>query len=152
MKCHTATSVLLLATLMSGLAIAQESSGKKEKKGTDSLDIEFSKTITMEMRLGGCEAKLQMEYWQKGDVAEVKSTLDNPECGASSGDYQMRVRYRGADGKLQTDEYDETWERDDAQPIVTTKRYPIGDDVDLVRVTSRGLSCTCKETATDDQQ
>lgn len=149
MKPHT-TSVLLLATLMSGLTIAQDGEGKK--KGANSLDIEFSKTITMEMRLGGCEAKLQMEYWQKGDVAEVTSTLDNPECGASSGDYQMRVRYRGDDGELQTDEYEETWERDDAQPIVTTKRYPIGDDVDLVRVTSRGLSCTCTEADEDLQE
>ena len=138
-----ATPVLLLATMMSCPAIAQD--GVEKKKGTKSLDIEFSKTITMEMRLGGCEAKLQMEYWQKGDVAEVTSTLDNPECGASSGDYQIRVRYRGDDGELQTDEYEETWERDDAEPIVTTKRYPIGDDVDLVRVTSRGLSCNCAE-------
>lgn len=149
MKPHT-TSVLLLATLMSGPTIAQDGEGKK--KGTDSLDIEFSKTITMEMRLGGCEAKLEMEYWQKGDVAEVTSTLNNPECGASSGDYQIRVRYRGDDGELQTDEYEETWQRDDAQPIVTTKLYPIGDDVDLVRVTSRGLSCACTETDEDLQE
>ena len=148
MKPHKTTLILLLTMLLSGPASAQDT-GKK--KGTDSLDIEFSKTITMEMRLGGCEAKLHMEYWQKGDVAEVTSTLDNPECGASSGDYQVRVRYRGEDGELQTDEYDETWARDDTQPIVSTKRYPIGDDVDLVRVTSRGLSCACTETGESDE-
>lgn len=123
--------------------------GKSDE--TQSLDIEFSKTITMEMRLGGCEASLQMEYWQKGDVAEVTSTLTNPECGASNGDYRMLVRYRSEDGELHTDEYQQTWERDDSAPIVATRQYPIGDDVDLVRVTSRGLSCSCRATDVENE-
>lgn len=144
--------VCLALAMTSAGALAQESTGRGDKDDKrQSLDIEFSKTITMEMRLGGCEASLRLEYWQKGDVAEVTSTLTNPECGASQGDYRMLVRYRDDNGELHTDEYDETWERDDTAPIVVTRRYPIGDDVDLVRVTSRGLSCSCREADATDE-
>lgn len=141
----TSTAVILGLALMANYGtLAQDSVQSEDKAGeSDAMTIEFSKTIKMEKRLGGCEAKLQMEYWQKGDMAEVTSILSNPECAASSGDYKVFVRYRNADGDMQTNEYQETWARDDAEPIVTTRQYRIGDDVDLIRVRSRGLSCSC---------
>ena len=130
--------------LLCGGGFAQDADrGGNGETDPDTLTIEFSKTIKMEKHLGGCKANLQLEYWQKGDTAEVTSTLLNPECGASSGDYTIHVRYRRDDGETLTDEYRETWARVDTEPVITTKRYPIGDDVDLIRVRSRGLSCSC---------
>ena len=129
---------------ISCLAGAQESAPPEERK----LTIEFSKTIEMEKRLGGCKANLELEYWQKGDVAEVESTLTNAECGPSSGDYTIRIRYRDDDGEVTTDDHPERWERSDASPVVRAVRYPIGSDVDLISVRSRGLSCTCADEST----
>ena len=143
MKSNTRT-IGTLCVLLYGASLAQDAdNGGNDEDDPDTLTIEFSKTIKMEKHLGGCNANLQMEYWQKGDTAEVTSTLLNPECGASSGDYTIQVRYRRDDGETLTDEYEETWAREDSEPIVTTRRYPIGDNVDLIRVRSRGLSCSC---------
>lgn len=132
---------------------AQDQASRLSEKSQDSesrsMEIKVTNTIKLEHRAGGCKANLQLEYWQKGDVAEVQSTLTNAECGASSGDYTIQVRYRGDDGEITTDEYEETWARADAQPIVTTKQYPIGADVDLVRVRSRGLNCECTQDEAD---
>ena len=147
MKTETRTRALTIAVfcmLLHDTSLAQGADGGGNDKGDpDTRTIEFSKTIKLEKHLGGCKANLQLEYWQKGDTAEVTSTLLNPDCGASSGDYTVQVRYRRDDGKTLTDEYQETWSREDSKPIVTTRLYPIGDDVDLIRVRSRGLSCSC---------
>lgn len=112
-------------------------------------EIKTRTVIPMELHIGGCAAKLSMQYWQKGSEAEVESTLSNADCGPSAGEYRLLVRYRDGDGELHTDEYKESWRRSDAEPLVIRKLYPIGDDVDLVRVLSRGLSCYC--VATDTQ-
>ncbi len=149
---------LLLVVLASILVIGRASlaqdavEAKEDDAGSDTMTIEFSKTIKLDMHMGGCQANLQIEYWQKGDIAEVNSTLTNPDCGASSGDYTISVRYRDDDGEMTTDEYQETWEREDPEPIATTKQYEIGDNVDLIRVRSRKLSCACTDRQTDQDQ
>ena len=147
MRLETPTRLLTLAmfcVLLHDAGLAQDADdGGNDKSDPDTLTIEFSKTMKMEKRLGGCKANLQLEYWQKGDAAEVTSTLLNPECGASSGVYTVQIRYRRDDGETLTDDYRETWSREDSEPIVTTRLYPIGDNVDLIRVRSRGLSCSC---------
>ena len=97
----------------------------------------------MEKRVGGCKARLAIEYWQKGDVADVQMVLHNDECAASHGDFTIELRVRNDDGELASEEYAEAWARADDQPVAMSRLYPIGDDVDLIRVRSSGLSCTC---------
>ena len=114
---------------------------------------EFSKSVDIELEYvsDDCEAKLNLEYFQRGDKAQVNSTLTNPQCDASFGSYTIQVRYRGEDQELQTTNYEERWSREDAEPIVASNQYFIGDNVDLVRVRSRSLTCTCgSDVATSD--
>ena len=99
--------------------------------------------VELEYKSAGCEAKLSLEYFQRGENAQVSSTLTNPQCGASFGSYTVQLRYRGDDGELQSRDYEETWKRGDDEPLKATRLYFIGDDVDLVRVKSRSLTCTC---------
>lgn len=113
-------------------------------------EFEMRKEVRLEYKSDDCEAKLQLEYYQKGASAHVKSTLTNEQCPASSGAYIVQVRYRDEKGDLLTKEFPETWARDDAAPIVMEKDYPVADDVDIVRVRSRGLSCECAATELDD--
>lgn len=107
------------------------------------MTIELRKTITMQKRVGGCEAKLAIEYWQKGDMADVQMVLSNEECAASHGEFSIEVRVRNDEGELSSDSYAEVWSRSDDQPVTISRLYPIGDDVDLIRVRSNGLSCEC---------
>lgn len=137
----SAGGILVLSLLLFGSRLAQADSGQDDSNRT--MTIEVKKTITFEARVGGCEANLALEYWQKGDQADVEMVLNNAECPASSGEFTIQVRYRTEDGELVTDEYPEEWSRDDDQPIEMSRLYPIGDGVDLIRVRSRRLSCTC---------
>jgi hypothetical protein len=121
-----------------------------EPASTRTMTIELKKTLTIEERLGGCEARLAIEYWQKGDLADVRMVVTNEECGASHGEFLIRLMLRNDAGETIDEEFPETWSRDDDQPLSMARLYPIGDGVDLIRVRSRGLSCTCGTEAEDE--
>jgi hypothetical protein len=116
---------------------------------TEDRPFEMSVSIPMEFKSTACEAKLNIEYFQRGDNAEVSSTLTNAECDASFGSYTVQLRYRGEGDELETVDYDETWQRDDTEPVVASRQYFIGENVDLVRVKSRSLTCTCVDEAVE---
>jgi len=107
---------------------------------------EFSKTIEirLEHEAGGCQATAAVEYLQRGAEAEVDTCVENAECGASSRDYAIELTIR-REGEPDTEKlrFEETWSRTDAAPVRASRRYAIGDDVDLLRVKVRDLSCTC---------
>ena len=42
--------------------------------------------------------------------------------------------------------------RSDDADVISEKDYPVGDNIDIVRVKSRKLSCRCEEPQTKDQQ
>ncbi len=108
-------------------------------------EAEISTTIEAEYAFatGACKAAIEIEYYQKGSSAHVESTLTNDDCGASSGTYVIQVRYRGADRQTQSKDFPETWERLDSSPVVVEKDYFVADDIDILRVRSRKLNCTC---------
>ena len=146
--------VTLLTIFVSGDGLAQ---GHPDAKGEASVQIHreseykaeskaFEKRVpvTLEYNAGGCNAELHLEYFQKGTDAHVKTTLKNEECGASSGNYTLRVRYTDAKGEMDLVEFEETWNRDDDAMVISEKEYFVGDDIDIVRVNTRRLSCSCK--------
>ena len=131
--------VLAVTAGSAQMARAQEEDGPKKHH-----EIRYEMTIsTTPPENPRCSAQLQFAFIQKNTVAEVESTLNNPDCGASSGDYTIRVRFRDENNELQSLEYPETWQREDNQPIEQRKEYFIGEDVDLVSVRSRKLQCKC---------
>ena len=108
--------------------------------------------VKLEYGAGGCKAELRLEYYQKGADAHVKTMLSNEECGASSGDYTIRIHYEDAHGESGQVEFEETWNRDDEAVVTSEKDYFVGDDIDLVRVNSRRLSCSCTESPTKEDE
>ena len=127
------------ATPTPSITIERSSEHKTEDQG-----FEIPVQVQLKYESVACEAKLSLEYFQRGENAQVSTTLTNTQCEASYGSYTVQVRYRGEDQELQTHDYEETWERMDSVPLLVTKQYFIGDDVDLVRVRTRGLTCTCE--------
>lgn len=91
-----------------------------------------------------CQAELAIEYYQKAALAHVETTLTNSDCGASSGSYRLEVRYRDADGNPQVRNFEETWQRSDAKPVRQTKEYRVAEGMELIRVRSRRLRCSCE--------
>jgi len=95
-----------------------------------------------------CESHVELEYFQRDTLARVTGVIDNETCAASSGTFEIEARVQGADDLRETLVFDQSWERDDDQPVEFSAEYPIGENVDLIRVRSRGLRCLC--TSTDD--
>ncbi len=90
-----------------------------------------------------CEARLDVSYYQKGDSVHVETELRNDQCGASSGSYALEVRYRGDDGEVRAVEFEELWQRSDAEPVTLEKDYYVAENIDVMRVRSRRLRCEC---------
>jgi len=132
-----------LIVLAAGIGSTQAVSAQEEESKKNH-EIRYKMTISTalpdEQR---CEALLYLEYRQKDTVAVVNSTLSNTDCDASSGDYTVLVRFKDENNERQSLEYPETWQRDDNKAIESRKEYFIGDNVDLVTVTSRKLRCVC---------
>lgn len=91
-----------------------------------------------------CTATVSINYFQRGHEAQVKMIVDNAFCPASEGSFiiEATTRKDGADNAEKLT-FPETWQRDDDAAVEMTKRYPIGDNVDLLRIRVRKLTCSC---------
>ena len=153
---------MLMAIFVSSSSLAQ---GHYEANPEASIQIErsseykaegkeFKKVVplTLEYNTAACKADLNLEYFQKGTHAHVKSTLHNDDCGASSGNYTVRVQYRDATGGSKQVEFEESWERSDDSDVTGEKDYFVGDDIDILRIRSKNLSCVCIAPETIEEQ
>jgi hypothetical protein len=92
-----------------------------------------------------CATIISVEYFQRDTIARVHGEIDNETCAASSGNYEIEARVKHENGETETLVFTESWQREDDQTIEFTADYPIGDNVELTRLRSRGLHCTCAE-------
>lgn len=90
-----------------------------------------------------CAVTIEIAYTQRDTVASVEGTIHNTDCAASSGEYKVLVVTRSEDSQLTTREFLDSWQRDDEQPVTFNNRYPIGENVDLIRVRAQQTRCTC---------
>jgi len=95
-----------------------------------------------------CEASTLTEYEQRNNVAHVTGTVSISSCeAATTGRFTVVARVRNDAGDVTPLEFEETWQRADAQDHVFEAEYPIGENVFLQSVRLRGLTCTCVEAA-----
>jgi len=141
-------TLILLWLVTAGFANADEA----ESLVNNEAELHTTIEMKQEFATDACKAEIEIEYYQKGSSAHVESTLTNDDCGASSGSYVIQVRYRGADRQTQSKEFAESWERTDTASVLAEKDYFIADDIDIVRVRTRKLNCTCatEESADSD--
>ena len=90
-----------------------------------------------------CAAEVSLNYAQENTIASVEGVIENTTCGASSGSVVLSVRTANESGEQSTQEFTETWMREDDQPVSFSADYPIGENVDLVRVRALRMRCTC---------
>jgi hypothetical protein len=129
-----------------GLLVALPVAAGEESTRTYTLESKAPLTVTLGLPATlKCNAEIALTYAQKNTDANVEGELNNADCAASSGEYTLAVSIRDANGATQTLEFNETWQRSDNQNLVFEKDFPIGENVDLLRVRTRRLSCTCAE-------
>jgi hypothetical protein len=91
-----------------------------------------------------CEASTLTEYSQRNNVALVSGTVGISNCPAgTTGGFTVVARVRDDAGETNAIEFNETWQRADAQDHRFEKEYPIGENVFLSSVRVRDLTCTC---------
>jgi hypothetical protein len=90
-----------------------------------------------------CTVTIDIAYTQRDTAVGVEGTIHNSVCGASSGEFNVVVSMRGGNREFKTLEFLESWQRPDDQPVKFTGTYPLGEDVEVVRVRPVQLRCTC---------
>ena len=95
-----------------------------------------------------CEASTLTEYSQRNNRALVSGPVSIGGCtGGTKGGFTVVARVRNDAGEVTPLEFNETWQRADAQDHVFETQYPIGDNVFLQSVRVRNLECTCADAA-----
>jgi hypothetical protein len=121
-------------------------------------DLEEIETVVIEQELrlsidlaplpqvAECEAVATTEYRQQNTIARVASTIELRDCSvAASGEFTFFVSVRDDSGEIKPLEFKETWQRGDDRDVEFAADYAIGEDVELVSVRMRGLTCTCAD-------
>lgn len=143
MNDKTKATAVAVALLLAGCASAPAPEPATQSGPTRTVELR-----PMRMTTGGCAASLQIDWYQRDTVVRVRATIDNEQCAASSGSYSIRVRHRDDAGERETLDFDETWQRDDAEPVVIERDYAVGSGVTVTRASGRRLRCEC--TGADD--
>lgn len=92
-----------------------------------------------------CAAMVEIEYTQRDTSVSVEGTISHEDCAASHGEHRLTVTVRDQSLELKTLEFVESWQRQNGEPVEFKVSYPIGENVDLVRVRARQLRCTCAD-------
>jgi hypothetical protein len=129
----------------------QQSSIKKTAEHSVSSTKTYSVKLKPPEQKQYCKANTALEYYQSDDVAEVNVEIKNEDCVASSGSFTVRIRYRTEEDEVVNLEFDETWQREDDQNILFGRQYPIGKNVDLVRVRASRMKCVCAESEDENE-
>jgi hypothetical protein len=94
-----------------------------------------------------CAAAIGVEYTQRNTLVRVVSTIENADCAASSGEYEVSVRVRDANLDVKKLDFTEPWQRNDAKSMTFAHDYPIGTNVDVLSVHGHSLECRCADVA-----
>lgn len=120
--------------------------GENEEAPAEPIEKELTLTFDRPpVESTACRATLSIEYLQIDTIAKVSGQIDNEDCAASSGDYTIQARVRDENGERKELDFPQTWQRNDDQPVNFSAEYPIGENAELLRVRSSGLSCECAE-------
>lgn len=110
--------------------------------------IERELTLSLELAaptVRQCETGIHSEYFQRDTIVRVEQVISNETCGASSGNFEIEALVEDQVGQTETLVFSQSWQREGDEPVEITTDYPIGENVELIRLRSRGLSCTCAD-------
>ena len=125
----------------------RESCDPKQVVVRTEAEVEFQLELPP-MKVVQCAATIEVAYTQRDSTVGVEGTIAHNVCGASSGDYKLVVSVRNENRELQALEFFESWQRQDDQPVKFSGAYPIGENVELVRVRTVQVRCTCADVPT----
>jgi len=142
-----AVSILITAcSVGSTIAVADAVSQRQENRWEASSEKKFTIKLDAPPPVLHCESRTSIEYYQDNQNAKVDGEIKIDGCTDATGKYTISVRFRDADDEVHNLDFDETWQRDSATPVVISHVYPMAENVDLMRVRARRSRCVCNDT------
>lgn len=159
-RAHLCPLIILIAVFSSPV-FAQENNDPRRSLPSSQININKvnnSKTIRFEhetkttieipaIEFMSCQANISLSYHQRNTLARVNAIIENQNCTASNGTYEIAISIRDENGDAQTLSFDESWQQTSSDTINVTKDYKIGNNIDLRRVQARSVDCTCEVTS-----
>ena len=143
-----AATIAAAALLLAGQSVAQVpmSEGHQRRfEGREAVEKKYQITFETTRHKQYCKARVWTEYLQNNTVVSVNGGIINEDCGPSSGEFTISVRFKDGSGEVRNVEFVEQWQRDDDREALFQGEYFMGEDVDLIRVRARKVSCVCAE-------
>ena len=114
-------------------------------------DLEIKKTLVLPpQQFPGaanlCLVSYSMSYDQRNDSIRATTTVANPTCGKSHGEFEIRIRTMGEQAQPVTRSLIERWSRSDDKDLKIDGNYPMAGATDLVWVRVRSkqrTACVC---------
>jgi len=124
--------------------------GGRLSKCTETVHFATERDLNVTVKIAplqtkACQGTMSTTSEQRNTVAKVEGTIDTPDCAACSGDYTIILKVRDESGETKSLEFAGSWQRKDNVPVKFATDYPIGENVDLLGVRSRGLRCVCAD-------
>ena len=159
-----AVSVLVLLLLASATAAQQTLDqiqggiGSRIRKSDDesntfTIENSISTNLTIpEVQIIPCQASVSLAYYQKNTLARVVTEIENKYCKVGNGSLEIVATIRDENAVTSALTFPETWQQQEGElKLEFIREYPIGENMDLVRVRSTRVKCECLET-TDDSE
>ena len=90
-----------------------------------------------------CESDIDLEYYQRDTETEVRTRFTSANCDDFDATYQLQITYFDSEGTFKRIVAEEQWPNDVTDQH--RKSYALEPNSELKRISSRILSCTCKE-------
>jgi hypothetical protein len=124
---------------------------QKNEDDANTLIIENKITTSFtipEITLIPCQATVSLGYYQRNTLARVETSIENNSCLAGSGSLEISATIRDENGNTSTLAFPEQWQQNGDTKMEFVRDYPIGENVELLRVRSSKIKCDCSQSIT----
>lgn len=119
---------------------------RDDGEATTRLDTELTTRLTLPgQSFTPCQASVSLAYYQRNTRVRVETTIENASCKTGSGTLDIVASIRNAAGERLALVFPERWEQRDETSLVFTRDYPIGENVELLRIRSSKVDCVCQD-------
>ena len=118
----------------------------EDDANTLTIENEITTIFTIpEIKLIPCQATLSLGYYQRNTFARVETSIENNSCVVGTGSLEISATIREEDGNTSTLAFPQQWQQNGETKLEFVGDYPIGENVELLRVRSSKIKCDCSQ-------
>ena len=122
----------------------------EEEANTLSIENEITTSFSIpEIKIIPCQATISLGYYQRNTLARVETSIENKSCIVGAGSLEINATVRDENGNTATLAFPEQWQQNGDTKMEFVRDYPIGENVELLRVRSSKIKCDCSQSIND---